>query len=312
MKTIRWMMGITICVLMALSMMAAAGAEGYYPTVEAEVPVGGTGTFYLKEAGASDDDPVASVTAEGTGVMTLRFVDPGNYAYELYSRDPVNKQRYDVMVTVVTAGADGRELEPWVVICEKGSDRKLPAAYYPITIVNPPISKEMIGGGALGLRQTFVFEFRAVSCTVPELEGKMPMPPGSAGQRKIIQIVGPGEVEAGDMIMERAGTYVYEFTEHNMGAEDFYYDESVYTVIYEVTEGEHSLEAEMTVLKNRDEYSEEQIRFTNYYGKLPEHGPKTGDEFRAAPYVAALAVSALGMTTVAFWLLTNGRRREKN
>ena len=311
MKRIRRTISFLFCVLLVFCQISAACAEGYYIPAEAEIPVGGTGTFYLKEAGASDEDPIDTVQADGSGVMHVRFEDPGNYRYEIYSKDAWNSLRYDVLVTVVTGGPDGRELETWVVICEQGSDRKLPAAYYPITVVNPPVSKEMIGGGALGLRTKFLFEFRAVNCTVPELEGKMPMPEGSIGQTKILEIVGPGEVEAGDFLLERAGTYTYEFVERDTREKDFYYDNAVYTVIYDVTEGEKTLEAEMTILKNGAKYTDGKIQFTNYYGTLPDHGPKTGDSFVPTPYLIAIAVSAVAILAIVFFLLRDRRKKNK-
>ena len=275
-------------------MFGVTASAGYFSQLPIEIPVGGTGTFYLKEADAEDGDDLDVLQAQGSGSFQISLDEPGDYRYEIYSKDKVNSARYEVFVFVSTVEEVPGKLSAVLTINEKGSERKLPVAYYPIIVVDPPVSKRIAGDDA-PKNEVFHFEFRAVSCTVPELKGRMPMPAGSKGQVKSLQVVGAGETEAGEIVLERAGTYIYEFVELNDGKADWHYDGSVYRVIFELTEGEKSFEVKKTVLKNDRSYSGKTVEFTNRYGE--DNSVSTGDASCPAFYAAAMLASlaALGL-----------------
>ena len=50
-KTMKKMLSGLLLAALLVSLVPCVAAAGYYEPVKAEIPVGGTGTFYLKEAG---------------------------------------------------------------------------------------------------------------------------------------------------------------------------------------------------------------------------------------------------------------------
>lgn len=273
---------------MLLLSLGTAASAGYFSPVKFEIPVGGTGTFHLKAAGAADGDDIDVLQIEGSGSFQVTVDEPGDYAYEIYSKDAMNTARFEVFISVGAMEEEPETLSAAVSINEKGNERKILAAYYPILVVDPPVSK-VIKGDMAPKDETFHFEFRAVSCTVPELKGNMPMPEGSQGQVKTLEVVGAGETEAGSFPLAYAGTYVYEFVEKAEDKVGWEYDKSVYRVIFEVSEGEKCLELKQTVLKDGKEYDGKTAEFTNSFDS--KKTPKTGDESSPAFYAATMLFS---------------------
>ena len=164
-KTMKKMLSGLLLAALLVSLVPCVAAAGYYEPVKAEIPVGGTGTFYLKEAGAEDKDAIDTLKAEGTGTFTLSYDEPDTYVYEIFSKDERNTMRYDVYVYVTTDEANNtNRLSTQIAIYEKGSDRKLPVAYYPITMIDPPVKKKLTGDTPTEAVR-FSFTFKAISTT---------------------------------------------------------------------------------------------------------------------------------------------------
>ena len=109
-------------------------------------------------------------------------------------------------------------------------------------------------------KDTFTFELRAKD------EG-YPMPEGARknGEQetssKIITITGNGTASFGTITFTETGTYTYVVTERAGDSEDYTYDNTTYTVVYEVTNPEGLLEVTKTVKKNG--FRGDAITFTN-------------------------------------------------
>lgn len=286
---------LLLCIVLLAASGISASAEGMYASVVAEIPVGGTGSFCLKRAGAEDSDIVAEASIRGSGRLTLRVDKPGSYSYELFSPDVHNSARYDV--TVIIMAKNSSALEAFVVIREKGREEKLPFASYPVNVV-PSIKKWVIGSSPLKT-ETFFFTFRAVSTTVPELQGNMPMPTGSTGQSRKLSIVGTGAVEIGEIFLPREGRYVYECTELAGNTEGYTYDNSALQIVYDVTEGPGKLEISTTYYKDGVEITESGAGFVNTYVKPGvSKVPKTGDNSNPLLWVTLMGLTLAAMITL--------------
>ena len=303
-KTMLRMLGALLLTLLLAGLAPTALAEGYYAPVEAKIPVGGTGTFHIREAGSTEI--LDTLDAEGTGEFTLSFVEPGNYAYEIWSEDEGNEFCYDVYVYVTTDVEKGTNaLFTQLAIYEKGSDRKLPVAYYPIVMIDPPVSKRIIGDTP-ALESRFTFRFTAVSTTAAEYAGALPMPPESDGQSKTIEIVGAAEEEVGEIVFDRAGTYIYEVREVAGEDKSYTYDTTVYRLVVEIVEGETSLEDHQTMYKDGVAIDSTNFEFTNTYTQ--PLSPKTGDENNALLWTGVMAAALLAAGTAGFILVRKDRK----
>ena len=212
-----------LAILLLAGSTVTAHAEFSYGTVEALIPVGGTGCFRLKLDGAEDEAYIEELNLSGSGSFKQSFNEPDDYHYEIFSPDEENTARYSVLIRVMSD--ENGVLQAYVVVTDKATGRKTPAALYPVT-VNPPIAKEIKGEKNYNAG-VFTFLFRAVSTTAEGLEGNLPMPKDAEGQVKRITIVGAGQSEAGEIRFDRAGTYIYEFTEEQGNDRSFTYDKSV-------------------------------------------------------------------------------------
>ena len=165
---------------------------------------------------------------------------------------------------------------------------------------------------------------KAESNTV-ELE-EMPMPEGSEGQEKTVEIVGEGEYEFGDITFTLPGTYVYSIIEENTGAKNYKYDSSIYTVTYVITQEGSELVLERTIEKDGEEADD--VVFTNEYKKpqeaVPAQAPvynapapvvagvvNTGDSISVCYLLIALAIFALAISYKAEALVDLKRRNTK-
>ena len=334
-------LGGAIAIVMAMILFLGtkiSAMAGYYETAEALIPVGGTGTFMLKEAGADDSAALDKITIDGSGEFRLSYTEPDTHQYEIFSKDANNADtRYEVTVAVMTE-TDSNKLTPNVAIADKKTQKKYPVAYYAITIVDPPIRKVVEGNPPTD--ETFNFVFSAVSTTAEGLQGNLPMPAGSSGQSKNFSLTGSGEVEVGEIVMAKAGTYKYECHEVP-GSGNYKYDTSKYEVVYEIVEGPKSLEAKTTFYKDGVKVDKWEFEFHNVYER-PSNGDKGGGtppapakpevtpEGSAAPVPAAGGISdathtgddsqmltaglvSLGaLAGIAAWLVWWSKRRARN
>lgn len=264
-----------LLIIIMIGMASVAHAAGSYEPVTVEIPIGGTGEFQLKEAGTEDAAAVVKKALDGSGSLEVTLSDPGRYVYELFSEDEINTKRYNVIIDVLTN--ETAELSALVTLAARDGDRKVPVAYYPVAVIDPPISKKVEGAGAPD-NEVFTFEFRAVSTSVESLQGVMPMPAGVEGQSMKLQVTGSGSVESGTIYLLEPGTYEYEFREIEGTVAGFRYDSSVYRVHVEVTEGDKCLETKTTVYKDGIETAAEQLEFINIYAV--SESPQTGDPSR--------------------------------
>ena len=90
-----------------------------------------------------------------------------------------------------------------------------------------------------------------------------PMPDGKAGGTASVSHTGPGAFSFGRIRFIEPGTYRYQVTETAGSALGYVYDKSVYVVEVKVTEGQDSLTAEVTCLK--DGAAANEIVFENHY-----------------------------------------------
>ena len=276
-----------IAALLALIVLccvpAMASAEFSYESVDAAVPVGGTGTFRIKEAGAGDDEAFDSIEIEDAGSFSLSFAEPDDYAYEVFSTDAENPARYDVLVRVLV-GADD-VLQPNVVVTEKDTGRKTPSAFYPIC-VEPLVEKQIKGEPEQ--EDEFSFVFKGIAVTAEDLDD-VPMPEDAGEDGKTLTIKGKGTASAGTIRLDRAGTYEYEWTEIAGKAKNCSYDTAVFRLTYTVTETETGLQAATTLTRNGAPSELEHVTFVNEYTK--PNVPQTGDGSRPGLWLAVMSGS---------------------
>ncbi len=100
----------------------------------------------------------------------------------------------------------------------------------------------------------FTFEIKAE-------DENNPMP-----ENKTVTIEGNGEASFGELTFEKTGTYTYTIVEKVGDLEEYEYDDTVYTIVYEVTNTEGLLEITKTVKK--DGFQGEAIEFINKMHKV--------------------------------------------
>ena len=127
---------------------------------------------------------------------------------------------------------------------------------------DPPV-KKVIEGDEPEETVTFRFTLEGISNTA-NLEGN-PMPEGSEGNIKQVEIEGAGEYEFGIITFTMPGTYIYKITEENTAEDNYEYDNSTYTVTYVVTQNNDKLEVERTIEKDGE--SADDVVFTNRFTK---------------------------------------------
>lgn len=286
------LMIIALALVMTATSVTAAFAEGgYYSPVTTHISVGGTGDFYLQETTPGVNKDPVKIHADGYGEFELTYDEPGDYRYEISGSSELNTARYSVLVRVLVNmdEKDGMELnQPYVNITALGEDRKVPIAYYPITVENSAVKK--IVEGKTDTESTFEFLFKAVSTSADLYKNNLPMPDGSDGQVKSLKVKGIGSAEIGSIVFSAPGRYEYEVTEKNTGIARYKYDGSVWRIVYEVTEGEKGYEVKKTLLKDGKETDKLEISFVNVW-TTPGQGPqiKTGDSSNLVLYSVTMA-----------------------
>ncbi len=111
---------------------------------------------------------------------------------------------------------------------------------------------------------TFTFEI------TPEDETN-PMP-----ENKTITITGNGEESFGTITLTKVGTYSYKVTEKAGDLNYYSYDDSVYTIVYDVTNADGLLEVTKSVKKNG--FNSDVIAFTNKFSRADVKVSKTDEE----------------------------------
>lgn len=120
--------------------------------------------------------------------------------------------------------------------------------------VDPPIITKVVSGENAP-SSPFEFVFTGKHGT--------PMPEGSEGYRKTLTLNGAGELEIGTITFTDPGEYVYTVHEKNSGGLGWKYDTALYTITYTVTEKDHVLTAERTIVKNSS--PTDRVVFTNTF-----------------------------------------------
>ena len=167
---------------------------------------------------------------------------------------------------------------------------------------DPPVQK--IVEGKPDTDETFTFQMKALT------EGA-PMPEGSSGGVKTIQITGSNSYEFGNMYYEKAGMWKYEITEVKGNVEGYTYDTTAYTLTVTVTEEKVGNQIKLSKTETI-EGGNGTIVFTNKYEKVvpPNNSggtPTTGDMLPMLG-IGLVACAALAIATVAFMRM---RRRNK-
>lgn len=240
------------------------------------------------------ENGVKKVTVTGSGTFnfgTITFTEPGIYEYEFTETDGgVKNYTYDTNVYGlkynVTLNNDNE------LICEKefsvngreGADMALinfinsysesgqetPQDPDPIQ-VSPQVKKVVEG------TENSSVEFTAI---MEAVQDSYPMPEGSENGTKKATVTGSGTFNFGSVTFAEPGVYEYNFKEEKGEAEGYAYDESVYTIRYNVTKNnDEQLSVETVYLSGDDVLSETTaVTFVNTFTpttqEVPEEDPK--------------------------------------
>jgi pilin isopeptide linkage protein len=177
----------------------------------------------------------------------------------------------------------------------------------PVTI-DPPVQKIVKGNPATP--ETFTFQMKAITDGAP-------MPEGSEGGVKTIQITGTGSDEFGVVTYTEAGEWVYEITEVDGGVKNYTYDTTVYTLTVSVEEVADGSQAKL--VKTETITGGDSITFTNVYEeqttppdkKTPPKKkiviPQTGDD---TPTGAMAALTVFGAAALTAGTVLQRRKRK--
>ncbi len=122
--------------------------------------------------------------------------------------------------------------------------------------VDPPLIRKVVSGEGAPTEE-FSFVFKGTD--------GLPMPEGSDGNIKKLKLTGAGELEIGKITFTRPGVYTYSVNELSGGAEGWIYDDSEYTISFNVTEQNGKLVTDRTIRKNGE--AADEIVFTNTFDK---------------------------------------------
>ena len=146
-----------------------------------------------------------------------------------------------------------------------------------VAATSPVLRKFVQGGPASASTFNFILEADPANSDLPYdmADDDMPMPDGTAAgaQSVTAQILtaNQGETQFKNITFHKEGTYAYKVRELNTGQANYRYDETVYRIVYDVTEvetqsGVRKVYVEMSVLRN-DEVIDDNagLTFTNVY-----------------------------------------------
>jgi pilin isopeptide linkage protein/LPXTG-motif cell wall-anchored protein len=246
-----------LCVIMALAVMwiafapAAAYADGSIAfTVEqvfttSSAQADSTFTYRLRPQEPGNPMPAGSTadgytfTISGTNnaeIVITGFSRPGVFRYDLLQVIDTAKAKYtyDRQVYTIVVHVDASLGVKIIKINGEGAKTehiRFENSYSsspsnPFLMVDPPVRKTVSGNPSHN--STFYFKLVAQ-------DPSQPMPAGSAGGVKTIQIVGSGKAEFGTWTYNKAGVYYYSIYEVNTGEAGYTYDTAVYTITDKVT-----------------------------------------------------------------------------
>ena len=115
-----------------------------------------------------------------------------------------------------------------------------------------------------------------------------------------VTITGNGEATFGTITFDSTGTYTYKIVEKAGNSDIYTYDDTEYTIVYEVTNPEGLLEISKTVKKNG--FNGDVVAFTNILSKFPVIIFKT-DEDEKAVYGATLQIIDNADNVVKEWIV---------
>ena len=260
------------------TLTAISNTAGFAP---AEMPM---------SAGAANGVKTVSIKAgEEKEFGALTFSQEGTYVYEIAE---VNTQLENVaydsavytLTYVITLNRETWKYEKDLTVSKNGA--VVDMATYNFTNDYTPNAasdntlrvKKVISGDTPGTSANFEFVLTAKSNTVGLGVADMPMPAGASAGKMTVSISGSGEKEFGALTFDQAGTYVYELSEVNAGLANYTYDQSVYTLTYEITLEDGNFSVKKTVAKDGSAVADAALSFTNTY-TAPKNGtPKTGVE----------------------------------
>lgn len=136
----------------------------------------------------------------------------------------------------------------------------------PLAVDDPPVVKKLVGDTPKS-PATFTFVFKAENDTNP-------MPEGSTGNIKELNITGSGYKEIGKITFTEPGVYSYTVYEKDSGATGYTYDKTVYTITYTITEEDGELLVSRKITESNGKEVDSPV-FTNRYTEKPIL-PQTG------------------------------------
>lgn len=123
----------------------------------------------------------------------------------------------------------------------------------PLTVEVPAVTKVVEGENAPKAEFEFLFKGKP----------NAPMPEGSDGSQKLLNISGEGTAEVGTITFTDEGVYTYTVYELSGNESGWKYDTAIYTVTFELTETDRKLSCKQTIVKNNDKA--DSVVFTNTF-----------------------------------------------
>ena len=144
---------------------------------------------------------------------------------------------------------------------------------------DPPVGKTVEGEP----RRDETFTFKMVGSSTTDT---VPMPEGAEGNEMTMEIVGTGADEFGEFALVEPGTYTYEISEVPGSTEGYNegytYDDTVYTVEFEITTDENNALVKTTKVNGEvvEELTAQYVMFTNIFEEptVDISGTKTWDD----------------------------------
>ena len=216
-----------------------------FVNTDSSVPVTETFTYWLRPALSSNPMPAGSVLGHYAFDLTgdevfdigpIHFTTPGTYTYYLsciISAVPnyhYDRQIYTIDIHVFSA-IDGWDA---VVIIKNTNNDKVNEVGFqqfwglglldPDAMVDPPVQKTVdVIGDEPPMEAVFTFRLTAEDASYP-------MPAGSVGGVKTIQIAGSGSMEFGTWSYVNEGVFRYTVSELDSGVRGYTYDTEMYTI----------------------------------------------------------------------------------
>ena len=289
------------------------------------MPAGSTAEGYTFTISGNDSVEIGPMADSRQGV----------FKYELYQVIDGVRPGYSYDDRIYTIEAYVSELKGVSIFIfngdrEKADDLEFENGYNanptdPLLMVDPPVKKTVTGSPD----KNGVFTFKLVAQNVPS-----PMPPGSVGGVKTLQILGAGEEDFGVWSYTEEGVYSFKVYEVNSKESGYTYDTEVYTITDTVSDvkGQLVLSRKVTNAKNRES---DAFAFNNNYTRpattapgspavsgnagvsgSPVSGgkgvmPKTGDYMNTVFYIALVAVSGIVVVCLMVYLLVARKRRRE-